>query len=122
MVGLNFFLWAFICHVSAFATVETGSVCLAAVHLSLTWLVGLGIGSLLGRGLSFACPPRRWCSRGLAVGILFLWCMGFAASSLASIAAFVAASSVYSSIVAFCHSHHLVPGIFWSELGLNIVA
>jgi len=59
MVGLNFFLWAFICHMSAFATVETGSFCLAAVHLGLTWLVGLGIGPLLSRGLSFACVPGR---------------------------------------------------------------
>jgi len=54
MVRLNFFLWAFICHVSAFATVETGSFCLAAVHFNLTWLVGLGIGPLPSRGLSFA--------------------------------------------------------------------
>ena len=120
MVGFYFFLWAFICHVFAFATVETGSFCLAAIHFSLTGLVGLRIGSLLGRGLSFACAPGCCCHRGLAVGILFLWCMGFAARSLASIAAFAAASFVHRSIVAFRHSYHLVPGIFWPELGLNI--
>ena len=56
------------------------------------------------------------------VGILFLWCMGFAARSLAPIAAFVVTSSIHSSVIAFCHSHHLVPGIFLAELGLNIVA
>jgi len=48
-VGLNFFLWAFICNVTALATLETGSFCLAAVHFILTWLVGLGIGPLLSR-------------------------------------------------------------------------
>ena len=53
--------------------------------------------------------------------MVFLWCMGFAAGSLASIAAFVAASSVHSSVVAFCHSDYLVPGIFWPELVLNIL-
>ena len=46
--------------------------------------------------------------------------MGFAARSLASIAAFLATSSVHSSIIAFCNSYHLVSGVFWSELGLNI--
>ena len=58
MVGLTLFPWALIWHVSAFATVETGSFCLAAVHFSFTWLVGLCIGPHLGRGLSFACAPR----------------------------------------------------------------
>jgi len=48
--------------------------------------------------------------------------MGFAATSLASIAAFVAASSVHGSIIAFCHKHHQAPGIFWSEMVLNIAA
>jgi len=59
MVGLNFFFWAFICHVSAFATVQAGSFSLAAVHFSLTWLIGFGIGPLLDGGLSFACVPGR---------------------------------------------------------------
>jgi len=45
--------------VSAFATVETSSFCLAAIHFGLTRLVGLGIGPLLSRGLSFACVPGR---------------------------------------------------------------
>ena len=38
MVGLHIFLWPFICHVSAFATVETGSFCLAGL---ITALLGL---------------------------------------------------------------------------------
>jgi len=57
MVCVNFFLWAFICNVSVFTTVETGSFCFAAVYIRVTWLVGLGIGPLLGWGLSFACIP-----------------------------------------------------------------
>jgi len=48
--------------------------------------------------------------------------MGFAARSLASIAALVAASPVHGRIKWFCHSYHLVTGIFWPELGLNIPA
>jgi len=122
MVGLNFLLCSLICHESAFATVETGSFYLPAVNFSRTWLVGFDIGRLLGRGLSFACSPGHRYGRGLVVGILFLWCMGFAARSLASITAFVAASSIHGSIIAFCHRYHLVAGIFWSELGLNIAA
>ena len=59
MVGLNFFPQALICHVAAFATVETGSFCLAAIHFSLTRLVGLGVGPFLSRGLFFACVPGR---------------------------------------------------------------
>jgi len=57
MVGLNLLLWAFICHVSAFATVDTGSFCFEAMHFGLTRHVGLGLGTLLGRGLSLACIP-----------------------------------------------------------------
>jgi len=57
MVGLNLFLWALICPPSAFATIETGSFCLAASYLGITCLVGLGMGPLLARGLSFACIP-----------------------------------------------------------------
>ena len=54
MVCLNFLPWAFVCHLTAFATVQRGSFCLAVVHLSLSWLVGLGVGPLRDRGL--ACP------------------------------------------------------------------
>jgi len=120
MVGLNFLLWTFICHVSTFATVETGSFCLAAIHFSLTGFVGLGIGPLLRWGLSFAFISGHQCASRLAVGILFLWCKGFAARSLASIAAFIASSSVHGGVIAFCQSYHQVPGIIWPELGLNI--
>ena len=39
IVGLNFFLCAFICHVSALPIVETGSFCRTAIHFGLTgWL------------------------------------------------------------------------------------
>jgi len=31
-----------------------------------------------------------------------------------------AANSIHAGVIAFCHCHHLVPGIFWSELGLNM--
>ena len=59
MFGLNSLLWAFICHVTAFATVDTGSFCFAVMHFGLTGHVGLGLDTLLGRGLSLACIPGR---------------------------------------------------------------
>jgi len=85
-------------------------------------LIRLDIGPVLSEGLSFACVPGRSWGTGFEVGVLFLWCMGFAARGLTSIAAFVAPSSIHGRVIAFCYGHYLVPGSFWSELGLNIAA
>jgi len=89
-------------------------------NLGLVGLIEVDLGPPLDVGLSFACVPRHSCDTALAVGIRFLWCMWFAVRSLVSITPFVAANSIHASVIAFCHCHHLVPGISWSELGLNI--
>jgi len=72
MIGLYFLLWAFICHVSAFATVETGSFGLPAVHLSLAGLLILGVCLLLYWGFSFVF---RFDSGRFSIGRGIIWFM-----------------------------------------------
>ena len=117
MVGLYFLLWALIRYVSAFSRVEAGTFCLAPIHFSLAGLLGLGVGLLFHWCLTLACALRR---RGLSICVLLFWLVGFAAGALASI--LVSTSSVYSGIIAFSYSDHLVPYVFWSELWFHILA
>ena len=68
MVHFDLLLWAFICHVSTCATVETGSFALSAVHLSLAGLLILGIYLLLCWGFSFVFRFNSggfWIGRGI---------------------------------------------------------
>ena len=111
MVGLDFFLWAFSCHVSAFSTVKTCSFSFAAVHFSLAGFLSLSAGRLLHRCLAFACALRR---RGLSIGVLLFWLLGLTAGALVSI--LVSIGPVQNGIIAFSYSDHLVPSVFWSEL------
>ena len=116
MVCLDFFLWAFICHVSTFSTVKTCSFYFAAVHLSLARLLGLGVGLLFRWSLTFSRILRR---SGLSIGVLWLRLVGLAVGALASL--LVSSCSVHSGIVAFSYSNHLVPGVFWPELWFHIL-
>jgi len=70
MVGFYSFLWAFICHVSTFATVETGYFSLSSVYLSLAGLLILSIGFLLCWGYSFVFG---FDSGGFSIGRSILW-------------------------------------------------
>jgi len=78
MVGFDFLLWAFICHVCAFITVETGSFGLPAIHFSLAGLLVLGIGFLLCWGFSFVFG---FDCGGFSIGRGILWFVWFVAGA-----------------------------------------
>jgi len=78
MLDFDFLLWAFICHVSAFATVETGSFSLPAVPFSLAGFLILGLGLLLCWGFSFVF---RFDSGGFSIGSDILWFVWLAAGA-----------------------------------------
>ena len=100
MVCLDFFLSTFICHMSLFSAVETGSFCLASIHFSLSrflvLLGGLSLGWCFAFSFSFCWRPI-----GNIVVELLLWRLRPVACLLVFSFASVGSSLVHSGVRSF---------------------